>query len=175
MAKTRGAHVASLSTRNPRPRASPARDSTSEAPQASTIPPSEDGKQLSGDLWLHSHLLREIWIVEPGHSTPSYVLIWRRSDNSQSLEIHFSMTTRRVRDPTVIHFTIDGRHGAPPRMLLLDLVLRSNIFPLQHMVQRKGAILEALFWISEGFYFGPHHLIITSLLHFEKKVHRKKL
>ncbi|KAL6324695.1 hypothetical protein AAG906_015278 [Vitis piasezkii] len=39
----RRAHVASPSTRNPRPRASPVRDSTSEAPQASTIPPSEGG------------------------------------------------------------------------------------------------------------------------------------
>ena len=43
MAKTRGACVASPSTCNPRPRASPARDSTSEAPQASTIPPFEGG------------------------------------------------------------------------------------------------------------------------------------
>ena len=107
------------------------------------------------------------------------------------------MTTRCVRDPTVIHFTIDGRHGIigarhitealhipyepvspadfrewshfshrdmvrilsrgtstrsfllwkelPPGMLLVDVVLRFNIFPLQHMVQRRGAILEALF------------------------------
>ena len=98
------------------------------------------------------------------------------------------MTTRHVQDPTVIHFTIDERHGIlgarhiaealhipykpvspanyrewahfsqrdmvrilsrgpstcsfllrkelPPRMFLLDVVLRSNIFPLQHMVQR---------------------------------------
>ncbi|XP_034681034.1 WAS/WASL-interacting protein family member 3-like [Vitis riparia] len=41
MAKIRGAHVASPSTRNPRPRALPTRDSTSEAPQALAIPPSE--------------------------------------------------------------------------------------------------------------------------------------
>ena len=137
------------------------------------------------------------------------------------------MTTCHVRDPTVIHFTIDGHHGIlgarhiaevlhipyepvspvdfrewshfsqrdmvcilsrgtsthsfllrkelPPGMLLLDVVLCSNIFPLQHMVQRRGAILEALFWILEGFYFGPHHLIMTYLLYFEEKVHRKKL
>ena len=110
------------------------------------------------------------------------------------------MTTHHVWDPTVIHFTIDGRHGIlgarhivevlyipyepvspadyrewahfsqsdmvcilskgtstcsflfrnelPPGMLLLDVVLRSDIFPLQHMVQRRGAILEALFRIS---------------------------
>ena len=67
------------------------------------------------------------------------------------------------------------RNELPPGMLLVDMVLRSNIFPLQHMVQRRGAILDALFWISEGFYFGSHHLIMTSLLHFEEKVHRKKL
>ena len=103
-----------------------------------------------------------------------------------ALDFYQSMTTRHVRDPTVIHFTIDGRHGIlgarhiaevqhipyepmspidyrewthfsqrdmvcilskgtstcsflfrnelPPGMFLLDVVLRSNIFPLQHMV-----------------------------------------
>ena len=43
------------------------------------------------------------------------------------------------------------------------------------MVQRRGALLEALFRISEGFFFGPHHLIMASLLYFEENVHRKKL
>ena len=43
------------------------------------------------------------------------------------------------------------------------------------MVQRRGALLEALFRISEGFFFGPHHLIMDALLYFEEKVHRKKL
>ncbi|RVW69106.1 hypothetical protein CK203_060680 [Vitis vinifera] len=137
------------------------------------------------------------------------------------------MTTRGLRNPTLIQFTIDGRQGAigarhivealripyepviqadfrewssfsqsdmvrilsrgtstttvltrrelPFGMLLIDVLLRANIFPLQHKVQRRGAILEALFRISEGYYFGPHHLIITSLLHFEEKVHQKKL
>ena len=99
-----------------------------------------------------------------------------------ALDFYKSMTTRRVRDPTVIHFTIDGHHGIlgarhiaealhipyepvsptdfkewshfsqrdmvsilfrgtstrlfllrkelPPGMLILDVVLRSNIFPL---------------------------------------------
>ena len=67
------------------------------------------------------------------------------------------------------------RKELPHGMLHLDVVLHSNIFPFQHMVQRRGATLEALFRISEGFYFGPHHLIMTSLLYFEEKVHRKKL
>ena len=35
--------------------------------------------------------------------------------------------------------------------------------------------MEALFRISEGFFFGPHHLIMAALLYFEEKVHRKKL
>ena len=43
------------------------------------------------------------------------------------------------------------------------------------MVQRRGVLLEALFWILEGFFFGPHHLIMAALLYFEEKVHRKKL
>ena len=60
-------------------------------------------------------------------------------------------------------------------MLLIDVLLRANIFPLQHKVQRRVAILEALFRISEGYYFSPHHLIMTSLLHFEEKVHQRKL
>ena len=60
-------------------------------------------------------------------------------------------------------------------MFILDTLLHHNIFPLQHLVQRKGAILEALFRISKGFYFGPHHLIMTALLYFEEKVHKKKL
>ncbi|RVW34674.1 hypothetical protein CK203_106441 [Vitis vinifera] len=61
------------------------------------------------------------------------------------------------------------RRELPSGMLLIDVLLRANIFPLQHKVQRRGAILEALFRISEGYYFGPHHLIMTSLLHFEEK------
>ena len=67
------------------------------------------------------------------------------------------------------------RKELPLGMLLVDVLLRSNLFPLQHLVQRREAILDALFRISEGFYFGPHHLIMASLLHFEEMVHRKKL
>ncbi|KAL6340764.1 hypothetical protein AAG906_027943 [Vitis piasezkii] len=144
-----------------------------------------------------------------------------------ALDFYQFMTTHHARDPIVIHFTIDGRHGIlgarhiakalhipyepvspvdyrewahlsqsdmvcilsggtstrsfllrkelPPNMFLLDVLLRSNLFPLQHMVQRRRARLKALFRISEGFYFGHHHLIMTALLYFENKVHRKKL
>ena len=35
--------------------------------------------------------------------------------------------------------------------------------------------MEALYRISEGFWFSPAELIMTSLFHFEDKVHRKSL
>ncbi|KAL6332955.1 hypothetical protein AAG906_019966 [Vitis piasezkii] len=60
-------------------------------------------------------------------------------------------------------------------MFFIDALLRHNIFPLQHWVQRRGVLLEASFRISEGYFFGPHHLIMAVLLYFEEKVHRKKL
>ena len=62
-----------------------------------------------------------------------------------------------------------------PQMLLIDHLLRTSLFPLQHYVQRRGAILEALYRISEGFWFSPSELVMTALLHFEDKVHRKGL
>ncbi|RVW57864.1 hypothetical protein CK203_116851 [Vitis vinifera] len=113
-----------------------------------------------------------------------------------AMDFYQSMTTHHVRDPTVIHFTIDGRHGIlgarhiaealripyepaspedyrvwthpsqsdivrilsrghptqyllrkelPPSMFFIDALLRHNIFPLQHWVQRRGVLLEALF------------------------------
>ncbi|RVW83934.1 Gag-Pol polyprotein [Vitis vinifera] len=67
------------------------------------------------------------------------------------------------------------RKELPPSMFFIDALLRHNIFPLQHWVQRRGVLLEALFEISEGFFFGPHHLIMAALLYFEEKVHKKKL
>ena len=67
------------------------------------------------------------------------------------------------------------RRQLPPQMLLVDHLLRTSLFPLQHYVQRRGAILEALYQISEGFWFSPSELVMTSLLHFEDKVHRKGL
>ena len=40
------------------------------------------------------------------------------------------------------------RRQLPPQMLLIDHLLRTSLFPLQHYVQRRGAILEALYRIS---------------------------
>ena len=63
----------------------------------------------------------------------------------------------------------------PPHMLLIDHLLRTCLFPLQHYVQKRGPILEALYRISGNFWFSPSELVMTSLLQFEDKVHRKDL
>ena len=67
------------------------------------------------------------------------------------------------------------RRQLPPQMMLIDHLLRTSLFLLQHYVQRRGAILEALYRISEGFWFSPSELVMTALLQFEDKVHRKGL
>ena len=67
------------------------------------------------------------------------------------------------------------RRQLPPQMLLMDHMLRTSLFLLQHYVQRRGAIVEALYRISEGLWFSPSVLVMTSLLNFEEKVHRKDL
>ena len=67
------------------------------------------------------------------------------------------------------------RRQLPPQMLLIDNLFWTSLFPLQHYVQRRGTILEALYRISEGYWFNPFELVMTSLMHFEEKVHRKDL
>ena len=62
-----------------------------------------------------------------------------------------------------------------PQILLINHLLRTSLFPLQHYVQRRRSILEALYRISRGYWFSPSKLVMTSLLHFEDKVHRKGL
>ncbi|RVW72472.1 hypothetical protein CK203_060487 [Vitis vinifera] len=105
-----------------------------------------------------------------------------------ALDFYQSMTTNQVRDPSVIHFTIDGRHGILGARHIVEALhipyeparledFRVWTHPAQsdiHWVQRKGVLLKALFRISEGYFFGPHHLIMAALLYFEEKVHRKK-
>ena len=67
------------------------------------------------------------------------------------------------------------RGELPPIMFLIDAFLCHNLYPLQYWTQRRGVLLEALFKMSEGFFFGPHHLILAVLLYFKEKVHKKKL
>ena len=85
------------------------------------------------------------------------------------------VTMVRVLARDVTAGTILYRRQLLPHMLLIDHLLRTCIFPLQHLVQRRGPILEALYRISENFLFNPSELVMTSLLQFEKKVHRRDL
>ncbi|RVW85969.1 hypothetical protein CK203_041477 [Vitis vinifera] len=66
------------------------------------------------------------------------------------------------------------RKELPPGMLLVDVLLWSNLFPLQHLVRRRGAILDFISDIR-GLLFQATSLDYGSLFHFEEKVHRKKL
>ena len=86
---------------------------------------------------------------------------------------HREMVRSLSRDTTA--GSVFYRRQLPPQMLLIDHLFRTSLFPLQHYVQRRGAILEALYRISEGFWFSPSELVMTSLMHFEDKVHRKDL
>ena len=86
---------------------------------------------------------------------------------------HRKMVRALARDATA--GPVFYRRQLPPQMLLIDHLFRTNLFPLQHYVQRRGAILEAFYRISGGFWFSPAELVMASLLQFEEKVHRKDL
>ena len=86
---------------------------------------------------------------------------------------HREMVRALARDATA--GPVLYRRQLPPHMLLIDHLLRTCLFPLQHYVQRRGPILEALYRISGNFWFSPSELVMTSLLHFEDKVHRRDL
>nr|CAN75468.1 hypothetical protein VITISV_008924 [Vitis vinifera] len=199
MARTRGAKSAFPFGRKRVAREAPVQGSTSEPPRQVATPPPAEPAPLS-------HPARR-YQTRSGGRPPQ-----KRA---------------KVRDPTLIHFTIDECHGIlgarhiaealhipyepasledyrvwtnppqlemvhilsrgtsinpyllrkelPPSMFFIDALLRHNIYPLQHWVQRRGVLLEALFRVSKGYFFGPHHLIMAALLYFEEKVHRKKL
>ena len=83
------------------------------------------------------------------------------------------MVRSLARDTTTEHVLF--RRQLPSQMLLIDHLLRTDLFQLQHYVQRRGAILEALYRILEGFWLSPFELVMTALLHFKDKVHRKGL
>ena len=86
---------------------------------------------------------------------------------------HREMVRALARDTTAGQ--VFYRRQLPPQMLLIDHLFRTSLFLLQHYVQRRGAILEALYRISGGFWFSPPELVVTSLMHFEDKVHWKGL
>ena len=78
---------------------------------------------------------------------------------------HREMVRSLARDTT--SGPVFYRRQLLPQMLLIDHLFRTSLFPLQHYVQWSGAILEALYMISEGFWFSPSELVMTSLMHFD--------
>ncbi|RVW59053.1 hypothetical protein CK203_111540 [Vitis vinifera] len=103
-----------------------------------------------------------------------------------ALDFYQSMTTHHVRDPTVIYFTIDGHHGILGAKHIAE-ALRIPYKPahpedyrvwahhsqsdMVHILSREASTCPYL--ISEGFFFGPHHLIMVALLYFEEKLERR--
>ncbi|RVW66771.1 hypothetical protein CK203_065978 [Vitis vinifera] len=146
-------------------------------------------KPSSRGLWSPRRPLRAIQIVEPSHFIQSYISILRPCDSSRSFGIHLdysrALTGARVsmRLGTLLRLSIFQtsqwiQHISESGPLYLSGTWSAS-YPgglLEiHSFYRRGAILDALFRISEHFYFGPHHLIMAALLHFEEKIHMKKL
>ncbi|RVX11547.1 hypothetical protein CK203_015785 [Vitis vinifera] len=173
-------------------------NSTSQAPQAPTVPSSEGEvpsnppqcryatrrpstspplePSVLADSQRPSDISPEVIIKRPMVTAPSIEvgalrLIWIVPEGARSL--------------TTIHFSIDGRQGILEARHIaealhipyepMDLTHFREWSPKSQRDMRGGAILDDLFKISEGFYFGPHHSIMVALLHFEEKVHKKKL
>ncbi|RVW66850.1 hypothetical protein CK203_066135 [Vitis vinifera] len=95
-----------------------------------------------------------------------------------AMDFYQSMTTISAGNGSYLvqksfHKSTSNEGELSPRMFLIDALLRHNIYPLQHWTRRRGVLLEALFKISEGYFFGPHHLIMVAFLYFEEKVHKK--
>ncbi|RVW92649.1 hypothetical protein CK203_041560 [Vitis vinifera] len=100
---------------------------------------------------------------------PRVAMDFYQSMTTNQLEMVHILSRRAFTNPHLL------RRELPPSMFLINALLPHNIYPLQHWTQRRGVLLEALFRISEGYFFGPHHLIMVALLYFEEKVHKKKL
>ncbi|RVW58815.1 hypothetical protein CK203_104021 [Vitis vinifera] len=82
------------------------------------------------------------------------------SSTSLLMDAMVSLELDTLYRPCIFHMSLKE---LPPRMLLVDVVLRSNIFPFS--IWCRG---EELYWrlysgYQRVFYFGPHHLIMISL------------
>nr|CAN76099.1 hypothetical protein VITISV_038371 [Vitis vinifera] len=100
------------------------------------------------------------------------------------VEAYFDHTILRQQTDLRDSYSLLERYHLVPFMTLpqffyprvaLDFYQSMTTRGVPHTVQRRWAILEALFRIFEGYYFGPHHLIMAALLHFEEKVHKRRL
>ncbi|RVW61771.1 hypothetical protein CK203_064850, partial [Vitis vinifera] len=136
-------------------------------------------KPSSRGLWSSCLPLREIQIVEPCHFIPSFISTLRPCDNNRASGFIWttleSMTTQGAQSPTTIHFSIDGRQGILEARhisgaLHIPYASGSSTFPGVDPYISVGHgphPIQGDFWrfipstISEGFYFGPHHLIMA--------------
>ena len=65
--------------------------------------------------------------------------------------------------------------GHDSRVLFIQEVASSKYAPHTHSIEERSHSGEALYHISKGFWFIPVELIMTSLFHFEEKVHLKNV
>ncbi|KAL6313488.1 hypothetical protein AAG906_005435 [Vitis piasezkii] len=131
MAKTRGAQTPSPSARNIRPRASPA---PSIPPSKGGVPPSPPQRPMvtqpsieenlncrarpfhselcfDRETFRHQLELRDLFHLLQRYHLENLMTPRDFFYPRVALDFYQSMTTHHVWDPTVIHFTIDGRHG----------------------------------------------------------------
>ncbi|RVX07495.1 hypothetical protein CK203_025077 [Vitis vinifera] len=109
------------------------------------------------------------------------------------------MTTRGVPVPASILFTIDGRQGilgarqiaeafhipyAPADPTAFRRWAPLSEWDMVRSLSRGTSSQRTIFrrelppgmlLVDVGYYFGPHHLIMAALLHFEEKVHKRRL
>ncbi|RVW87293.1 hypothetical protein CK203_037209 [Vitis vinifera] len=132
--------------------------------------------------WSLSHPLRVIWIAGLGHSTPSSVLTQLLSDFSPSSG--FLSICYKGPGSYVIHFHHRGRHGILgarhiaealriPMSQHVQRIIESDSPPERHssysseghphatLGAEERSFARGIVQDIEGFFFGPHHLIMA--------------
>ena len=84
-------------------------------------------------------------------TTFNFLVVLANSVNYRQCPHPYPREMVRLLSRDIIAESILFRKQLLPHMLLIDPILWSNPFPLQHTIQKRGAILEALFLISEGY------------------------
>ncbi|RVW29320.1 hypothetical protein CK203_115423 [Vitis vinifera] len=80
-----------------------------------------------------------------------------------------------LKSPIAIHFNIDGCPGVLEARHIVEALQIPYEGTSTDLVLLQKELPPGMLLVDVGFYFGPHHLIMASLIHFEEKVHRKKL
>ncbi|RVW66279.1 Transposon Tf2-8 polyprotein [Vitis vinifera] len=94
-------------------------------------------------------------------------------------ELCFDLAAFRVRPELAQSFQLLRRyhmeHLLAPRDFFYPRIATDfyqSMTTKEHWTQRRGVLLEA-YKMSEGFFFGPHHLIMAALLYFERRFTRR--